>query len=68
MSIINIVWSFEDTEFEDLGPDRYNYVVELVGLPESVDLEEIDLDESDDLSEALYEHYGFKVDSWEHDE
>ena len=68
MAEINIVWSFEDTEFEDVGGDRYDYVVELVGLPNSIDLEDFDLDETDNIDEALYEHFGFKVESWEFDE
>ena len=68
MAEINIVWSFEDTEFEDVGSDRYSYVVELVGLPNSIDLEDFDLDETDNIEEALYEHFGFKVESWEFDE
>jgi len=67
MAEINIVWSFEDTEFEDVGNDRYNYIIELVGLPNSIELDDLDLDETDNIEECLYEHFGFKVESWEFD-
>lgn len=67
MAEINIVWSFEDTEFEDVGNDRYNHIVDLVGLPNSIELDDFDLDETDNIEEFLYEHFGFKVESWEFD-
>lgn len=67
MAEINIVWSFEDTEFEGVGNDRYNHIVDLVGLPNSIELDDFDLDETDNIEEFLYEHFGFKVESWEFD-
>ncbi len=67
MAEINIVWSFEDTEFEGVGNYRYNHIVDLVGLPNSIELDDFDLDETDNIEEFLYEHFGFKVESWEFD-
>ena len=67
MAKVNIVWSFEDTDFENVGNDQYDYIVELVGLPNSVELDDLDLDETDNIKECLYEYFGFKVATWEFD-
>jgi hypothetical protein len=58
---INVVWSFEDTEFEDL---QYEEARENASLPKVV---KIDFDEDEDEIESyLYENYGFEIKEWEY--
>jgi hypothetical protein len=60
---INVVWSFEDTEFEEF---QYEEARKAASLPNVV---KIDLDEDEDeIEDYLYENYGFGIESWEYDD
>ena len=60
---INIVWSFEDTEFEEF---QYEEARKVAGLPNTIKIE-IDEDENE-IEEYLYENYAFSIESWEYDD
>jgi hypothetical protein len=67
MTIIrNIKWDFSDTEFSDC---LYEEAMNLVFLPESLDIEELEEDSSSyEIKSYLHENYGFEVKSFELEE
>ena len=69
MKVTNIIWSFEDTEFEGLN---YNEAVRLAALPNKIIIEDIDDDlDEEDIYEYINEHiqdnYNLEVESFDFD-
>ena len=64
---VNVIWLFEDTEFEEL---LYEEARKAASLPRSVTikLEDIEDDDEEEVREYLYENYGFSVESLEYDD
>ena len=64
---VNVVWLFEDTEFEEL---LYEEARKAASLPKSVSikLEDIEDDDEDEIREYLYENYGFSAESLVYDD
>lgn len=64
---VNVVWLFEDTEFEEL---LYEEARKAASLPKtvSIKLEDIEDDDEDEIREYLYENYGFSAESIEYDD
>ena len=69
MIVTNIIWSFEDTEFEGLN---YKEAVKLAALPNKIVIKDIDddLDEEDTqeyIDEYIQENYNLEVESFDFD-
>ena len=67
MKVTNIIWSFEDTEFEGLN---YNEAVKLAALPNRIKIEDVDddLDEEDiheHIHEYIQDNYNMSVESFD---
>tara|TARA_B100001989_G_C24349539_1_gene368968 strand:+ start:442 stop:654 length:213 start_codon:yes stop_codon:yes gene_type:complete len=64
---VNIIWLFEDTEFEEL---LYEEARKAANLPKTVviKLDDIEDEDEEEIREYLYENYGFSVDSLEYDD
>ena len=69
MKVTNIIWSFEETEFEGLN---YKEAVKLAALPNKIIIEDIDddLDEEDiyeHINEYIQDNYNLEVESFDFD-
>ena len=58
---VNVVWSFEETEFENF---QYEEARKSAGLPASI---VIDIEEDDEeIDVYAYENFGFEISEWEY--
>lgn len=67
VKITNIIWVFNDTEFEGLD---YKEAVKLAALPKNVKTKEIDEEDlcEELIQEFLEENYGFEVEQFDYEE
>ena len=68
LTVTNITWSFEDTEFEGLN---YKEATKLAALPNKIIIEDLDEDVDDEeilehIQEYIQDNYNFFVESFDH--